>query len=165
MADQFSFDIVSEVDLQEVDNAINQVKKEMSQRYDFKNSKSSVEFNRNDKKITINSDDDYKLKSIKEMLSEKFAKRGISPKSLNYGKEEKAFEGTIRLVADITTGIPKEKAKELAQIIKDMKLKVQAQIQEDKVRVFSSKKDDLQSVIQKVRSLDFAVPLQFNNYR
>lgn len=165
MAEQFSFDIVSMVDLQEVDNAINQVRKEMSQRYDFKNSKSTIEFNRTDKKLTINADDEYKLRSMREMLAEKFAKRGISPKSLSYGKEEAAFEGTIRQTVEIVTGIPKEKARELVQIIKDMKLKVQSQIQEDKIRVFGPKKDDLQAVMQKIRSIDFSIPLQFTNYR
>ena len=165
MPEQFSFDIVSMVDLQEADNAVNQVKKEMSQRYDFKNSKSTIEFNRTEKKITINADDEYKLKSLKEMLAEKFAKRGISPWSLSFGNEINAFEGTIKQVAEIITGIQKEKAKEITLIIKEMKLKVQTQIQEDKIRVFGPKKDDLQQVIQKIKGLDFSIPLQFINYR
>ena len=161
----FSFDIVSEVDLQEVDNAVNQAKKELSQRYDFKDSKSSMDFDRNEKKVTLVADDDFKLNSLTDILDTKIVKRGISLKSLSFGVAQRAFEGYLRQVVEITTGIPKEKAKELVKIIKDLNLKVQAQIDGDKVKVSSAKKDDLQAVIAHLRSIDFPVALSFCNYR
>ena len=161
----FSFDIVSEVNLQEVDNAVNQAKKEMAQRYDFKNSKSSIDYNKAEKKITLLADDDYKLRAVKDMLGGRFIKRGISLKSVTYKEPEKSFEGTLRQTGDITTGIPKEKAKDLVKIIKQLNLKVQAQIENDKVRVFSPKKDDLQLAISHLRKIDFPVVLSFCNYR
>ena len=161
----FSFDIVSEVDLQEADNAVNQAKKELSQRYDFRGSKSSIEYNRDEKKITLIADDDFKLRSLTDILSTKIVKRGISLKSLNFKDPEKAFEGTLRQVIEINTGIPKEKAKDLAAIIKGLNLKVQAQIEGEKLRVSSPKKDDLQAVIAHLRAIDFPVAISFCNYR
>ena len=161
----FSFDIVSEVDLQEVDNAVNQAKKELGQRYDFKNSKSSIDYNRLEKKITLIADDDFKLRSLQDILVARLAKRGISHKSLIYKNPERAFEGTLRQTIEIATGIPQERAKELNKIIKDLKLKVQTQIEGDKIKVSSPKKDDLQAVITHLRSLDFPLPLTFSNYR
>ena len=161
----FSFDIVSEVDLQEVDNAVNQAKKEMSQRYDFRGSKSSMDFNRDEKKILLVADDDYKLRAIQEMLVSRLAKRGISHKSLVYGEPQKAFEGTLRQSIEIAMGIPQEKAKELNKIIKNLNLRVQTQTEGEKIRVSSQKKDELQTVIAHLRSLDFSLPLSFNNYR
>lgn len=165
MASNFSFDIVSEVDLQEVDNAVNQAKKELAQRYDFKDSKSTIEFKREEKKIILIGDDDFKLRALKDMLTTRLAKRGISYKSLTFLEPEKAFEGTLRQSVDIATGIPKEKAKDLVKIIKDLNLKVQTQIEGEKLRVLSAKKDDLQAVIVHLRSLDFPLPLSFINYR
>ncbi len=165
MASAFSFDIVSEVNLQEVDNAVNQASKELAQRYDFKDSKSSFAFNRDEKKITLVADDDFKLRALKDMLATRLAKRGVSLKSLQFADEEKAFEGTIRQVADIVVGLPKEKAKELVQIIKSVNPKVQTQIEGEKIRVSSPKKDDLQAVISHLRTLDFSLPLGFCNYR
>ena len=165
MADNFSFDIASEVDLQEADNAVNQAKKELSQRYDFRGSKSSIEYNRDEKKITLIADDDFKLRSLTDILSTKIVKRGISLKSLNFKEPEKAFEGTLRQVIEINTGIPKEKAKDLVTIIKGLNLKVQTQIEGDKLRVSSPKKDDLQAVIAHLRSIDFPVAISFCNYR
>jgi len=165
MADNFSFDIASEVDLQEADNAVNQAKKELSQRYDFRGSKSSIEYNRDEKKITLIADDDFKLRSLTDILSTKIVKRGISLKSLNFKDPEKAFEGTLRQVIEINTGIPKEKAKDLAAIIKGLNLKVQAQIEGEKLRVSSPKKDDLQAVIAHLRAIDFPVAISFCNYR
>lgn len=161
----FSFDIVSEVDLQEMDNAVHQAVKEMSQRYDFKNSKSSIDYNRKEKKITLIADDDYKLRAVVDILSTRMAKRGISLKSLKFNEPEKAFEGHLRQVLDICTGIEKEKAKELVAIIKGLGLKVQAQIEAEKIRVSSAKKDDLQVVIAHLRGLNFSIPLSFVNYR
>lgn len=165
MASNFSFDIVSQVDLQEVDNAVNQALKEISQRYDFKNSKSSIEFNRTEKTITLISDDGYKLRALKDILSNRLVSRKISPRCLTYKTEETALGGTIKQIASITVGLEKEKAKELAQIIKKLNLKVQVQIENDKLRVSSAKKDDLQTVIQHFRGFEFSVPLQFINYR
>jgi hypothetical protein len=161
----FSFDIVSEVDLQEMDNAVNQAKKELSQRYDFKNSKASIDFDRTEKKITLIADDDFKLRALTEMLITRMAKRGISHKSLKFGEPERAFEGYSRQVLEIYTGIDKEKAKELVAIIKKLGLKVQSQIDGEKIKVSSAKKDELQAVIAHLRALDFAIPLNFCNYR
>ncbi len=164
MAD-FSFDITSKVDLQEIDNAINQARKELANRYDFKGAKFSIDYNREEKKITLIAGDDFKLRGIKDSLGMRLTKRGISLKSIKYNEPEKAFEGNLRQTVEITDGIPKERAKELAQIIKDLKLKVQARIEEDKIRVVSPKKDDLQAVMNHLRNINFPVFLQFCNYR
>lgn len=161
----FSFDIVSEVDLQEMDNAINQASKELSQRYDFRESKASVTFDRKEKKITLIADNDFKLRALTDILVTRMAKRGISLKSLKFNEPEKAFEGYLRQVADICMGIDKEKAKELTTIIKGLGLKVQAQIEGEKIKVSSAKKDELQAVITHIRGLDFSLPLSFGNYR
>ena len=161
----FSFDIVSEVDFQEVDNAVNQAKKELSQRYDFKNSKATIDFNRQEKKITIIGDDDYKLHALQDMLTGRMVKRGISPKSMVFQEPQRAFEGTLRQMIEITSGIPQEKAKDLNKIIKELKVKVQTQVEGEKIRVMSSKKDDLQAVIAHLRSIDFSLPLSFANFR
>ena len=164
MAD-FSFDIVSEVDLQEMDNAVNQAKKELGQRYDFKGSKSSITYDREEKKITLIADDDYKLRAITDILATRMGKRSISIKSLKFNTPEEAFEGYLRQVVEINTGIEKEKARELVAIIKKLGLKVQVQIAGEKVKVSSAKKDDLQAVIAHLRGIDFSLPLSFCNYR
>jgi len=161
----FSFDIVSEVDLQEMDNAVNQAKKELIQRYDFKHSKASIDYNRDEKKITLIADDDYKLRSLTDILVTRMAKRHISMKSLKFNEPEKAFEGYRRQVVKICTGIEKEKAKELTGIIKKLNLKVQTHIEGEKVRISSAKKDELQAVISHLRTIDFSLPLSFCNYR
>jgi uncharacterized protein YajQ (UPF0234 family) len=161
----FSFDIVSEVDLQEVDNAVNQALKELSQRYDFKGSKSSIEYDRTNKKITLIGDDDYKLRAVKDILFTRLAKRGVSLKSFDFKDAEHAFEGTLRQIAEIICGIPKEKAKDLVKIIKDLNLKVQVQVDGDKVKVSSAKKDELQAVIAHLRAIEFPLALNFCNYR
>lgn len=165
MADKFSFDIVSEADMMEVENAVNQAQKELANRFDFKGSKSSIELNKNDKKITLVADDEFKMKALKDILEGRFAKRGVSIKALSYKAEEKAFEGHIRQVAEIISGLPSDKAKELVKIIKDSKIKVQAQIDGSKVKVISPKKDDLQQVIAYLKGISFPLPLQFTNYR
>ncbi|MCK4532671.1 YajQ family cyclic di-GMP-binding protein [bacterium] len=162
---KFSFDIVSEVDLQEMDNAINQAKKELAQRYDFKNSKSSIDYDRKEKKVVLVADDDYKLKALKSIFVSRVVGRGISPKALDFKTPDKAFEGTLRQSVEISIGISKEKAKELVKIIKDLKLKVQTQIEDDKLRVSSQKKDDLQVVITHLKEIDFPLALNFCNYR
>jgi len=161
----FSFDIVSEVDMQEVDNAINQAQKELAQRYDFKGTKCSIEFNKAEKKITLLADDDFKLKALQDIMEGRFAKRGVSIKSINYNTPDNAFGGSLRQIAEITSGLPKEKAKEIVQLIKNMGLKVQTQIEGEKLRVISAKKDDLQSVIAGLRESNFSLPLQFTNFR
>ena len=161
----FSFDLVSEVDLQEVDKAVNQAVKELSQRYDFKDSKASVTFDRKEKKITLIADDDFKLRALTDILTTRLAKRGVSLKSLKFNEPEKAFEGYLRQAVEICMGIDKERVKELVGIIKGLGLKVQTQIEGEKIKVSSAKKDDLQSVIAHLRGLDFSLPLNFCNYR
>jgi len=161
----FSFDIVSEVNWQEVDNALNQAQKELVQRYDFKGSKSSISYDDKEKKITLIGDDDYKLRAVKDILMDRLTKRNVSPKFLVLGEPEPAFGNTLRQVITISNGIPKEKAKEINTIIKDLKLKVQTQVEGEKIRVMSAKKDELQAVITHLRSLDYSIPLSFCNYR
>ena len=161
----FSFDIVSEVDLQEVDNAVNQATKELGQRFDFKNSKSSIEFDRKENKLTLLADDDFKLRALTDILATRLAKRKVSLKSLKFNDPEKAFGGYLRQAVEINMGIDKERAKELTGIIKGLGLKVQTQIEGEKIKVNSPKKDDLQAVIAHLRGLDFPIPLNFCNYR
>ncbi len=161
----FSFDIVSEVDLQEMDNAVNQANKELAQRYDFKDSKASIAYDRKEKKITLTADDNFKLRALTDILVARMAKRGISLKSLKFSEPEKAFEGYLRQKVEICMGIDKEKAKELVGIIKKLGLKTQAQIEGEKIKVSSAKKDELQAVITHLRGLDFSLPLNYCNYR
>lgn len=165
MGQDFSFDIVSQVDLQEVDNALNQAMKEVRTRFDFKGSRSEILFNRDEKKITLMADDDMKLKSLREILDGKLAKRSVPIKSLKYGTAEKALDGLIRQSAEIIQGIPQEKAKQIVKDIKDLKLKVQSSIQSDQVRVTGRNKDDLQTVIQFLKNSSLDIPVQFTNYR
>lgn len=165
MPGESSFDIVSQVDLQEVDNAINQALKEIKTRFDFKSSKSDLKFNREEKKIVLLADDELKLKNVIEILEGKLAKRSISIKALKYGVAEKALDGLIRQTAEVIQGIPQEKAKEIVRRIKDLKLKVQASIQGEQIRVSSKSRDDLQFVIQSIKNSILDLPLQFTNYR
>lgn len=162
-----SFDIVSEINMQEVDNAVNQAKKEIEQRYDFKGSKSEIKLEKEKGKeaITVLADDDYKLKAIVDILQSKFVKRAISVKSLDYGKAEPASGSMVRQVIKLKMGIPTEKAKEIIKIIKDTKLKVQAQIMEEQVRVTGKNIDDLQELIALLKGKDLDLPLQFGNFR
>jgi len=161
----FSFEIVSEVDLQEMDNAVNQALKELSQRYDFKDSKASITFDRKEKKLVLVADDEFKLRALTDMLVTRMAKRNIPLKSLKFDEPEKAFEGYLRQNVSIRMGLDRENAKELTNIIKKLGLKVQTQIEGEKVKVSSPKKDDLQAVILHLRGVDFPVPLNFCNYR
>jgi cyclic-di-GMP-binding protein len=165
MANSFSFDIVSEVDLQEVDNAVNQARKEIAQRYDFKGSKSSIELNTKDKVLTMVSDDDFKLKSVLDILQSKLIRRGVPVKALSYGSVEASTGGTVRQLITLRVGIEKENAKRIVKMIKDTKLKVQAQIMDDQVRVTAKAKDDLQAVITMVREAELEFAVQFTNYR
>lgn len=165
MADTFSFDIVSEINMQELDNALNQARKEIAQRYDFKASKSSIELNQKDKFLTVISDDDFKLKSVIDILQNKLIKRGVPIKALDYGTVEPAANITVRQIIKLRVGIEKEDAKRIVKMIKDSKLKVQAQIMDDQVRVTSKNKDDLQSVMKLVQGADLKFAIQFTNYR
>ncbi|GJQ21270.1 MAG: YajQ family cyclic di-GMP-binding protein [Bacteroidia bacterium] len=165
MAQTNSFDIVSEVNLQEVDNALNQVRKEIAQRYDFKGSKSSLEFLQKEKKIVVISDDDFRLKSVLDILQSKMIKRGVPLKALKYGTPQPAANSTLRQEISLRVGIEKEDAKLVVRKIKDSNLKVQAQIMDDQVRVTGKNKDDLQKVISILREADFPFAIQFVNYR
>ena len=158
-----SFDIVSKVDMQEVDNAVNQTVKEIAQRYDFKGSKCEVTLEKECLKVLA--DDDFRLKSIIDILQSKFIKRGISVKALQYGKAESASSGMVRQVITIQQGISKEKGKEINGVIKETKLKVQSQIQDDQVRVTGKNIDDLQEVIRILKGKDLDVEMQFINFR
>jgi len=165
MADTFSFDIVSEVDLQETDNAINQARKEIAQRYDFKGSKSTIDLDLKEKKITVVSDDDFKMKAVIDILQNKLIKRGVPLKALDYGVVEPASGGTVRQVIGLRVGIDKDNARLIVKMIKDAKIKVQAQIMDDQVRVSGKVKDDLQSVMKTIRDADLKFAVQFTNYR
>ncbi len=165
MADSSSFDIVSEVNLQEVDNAINQARKEIGQRYDFKGSKSSLDLNQKEKTLTVISDDEFKLKSVLDILQNKLIKRGIPIKALSYGSVEPAASSTVRQIITLRVGIDKEDAKLIVKMIKETKLKVQAQIMDDQVRVSGKSKDDLQAIMKILRDADLKFAMQFTNYR
>jgi cyclic-di-GMP-binding protein len=163
MAQEFSFDVVSKTDMQEVANAVQQAQKELAQRFDFKGSKSSIELTADE--IVLVSDHEGKLLSVKDILETKLVKRHVALKALDYGKVEQAAGGTVRQRAKIVQGIETEKAKAIVKKIKDAKLKVQASIQSDQVRVTGRTKDELQKAIALVREGDFGIPLQFTNYR
>ncbi len=165
MAQEHSFDIVSKVDLQEVSNAVQQAMKEISQRFDFKGSKSSIELDRAKNEVLIVSDDEYRLKSVIDILQSKLVKRKVSLKSLTYGGIESALSGTVKQVIKLQQGIPTEKAKDIVKIIKDTKLKVQSEIQKDQMRIRAKKIDDLQSTIELLKDKNFGIHMEFVNYR
>jgi uncharacterized protein YajQ (UPF0234 family) len=165
MAEEHSFDIVSKVDLQEVLNAVQQAMKEIQQRFDFRGSKSDIELNKDKHEITLVSDDEGKLKSVLDILQTKLIKRGISLKALSYGKIEQASGGTVRQIVTLQEGIAVDKAKEIVKLIKDTKMKVQAEIQKDQVRVRAKKIDDLQTAISMIKDKDFGIHIEFINYR
>ena len=160
-----SFDIVSVVDMPEVLNAIQQARKEALTRFDLKDSKSEIDLNEKDKKIVIQSIDDFKIKAVVEILQQKLAKRKVPLKNFSYGPITPAAGSTARQEITIQSGIPIEKCKEIVKTIKDSKVKAQASIQSDLVRVSGKSRDVLQEVIQLLRSSDFGVELQFTNYR
>ena len=163
MPQDFSFDVVSTTEMQEVANAVQQAQKELAQRFDFKGSKSEITHTNDE--LTLVSDDETKLKSLKDIVESKLVKRKVSLKAIDYAKIENASMGTVRQKAKILQGIESEKAKAIVKAIKDAKLKVQASIQGDQVRVTGRSKDDLQRAMAVVRDQDFGVPLQFTNYR
>jgi uncharacterized protein YajQ (UPF0234 family) len=161
-----SFDIVSEINLQEMDNAINQAIKEVTTRYDFKGTSASIsELNRKDKELTLTADAEPQLDSVKRVLVEKMIKRGVDPKALDYQKLEQATHKTVRQKAKLKSGIDKDTAKSIQKAIKELKLKVNASIQGDALRVTSSKKDELQEVIAHLKANPPEIPIQFNNFR
>ena len=164
MAKEPSFDVVSEVDMQEVNNAINQTTKEITQRFDFKGTKSVVEVE-NGNSIKIVTEDDTRMRNIVDILQSKFIKRGVSIKNLEYGKVESAAGGMVRQSIRIKQGIEADVAKKITKDIKESKLKVQTQLQDDQVRVSGKKIDDLQAVIALQKSKDYGVELQFSNFR
>ena len=163
MPQDFSFDIVSKTDMQEVSNAIAQAKKELATRFDFKGSKSEIELKADE--LILLSDDELKLKSLKDIVEEKLIKRKVSLKSIDYQKIEDATLGSVRQKAKILQGIESDKAKAIVKAIKDAKMKVQASIQGEQLRVTGRSKDDLQKAMQLVRDKDFGVALQFVNFR
>ena len=166
MADQSSFDITSNVDLQEVDNALNQARKEVAQRYDFKGSKASIEFDPKESKLVLIADDDFKLNALWEILQTRLIRRNAPVKNMTRGAIQPAANTTVRQEISLQQGIPSDKAKDIVKFIKDAKLKrVQASIQGDQLRVTSPSRDDLQEAMRVLREQDFGVALQFGNYR
>jgi uncharacterized protein YajQ (UPF0234 family) len=163
MAGDNSFDVVSEVDLMEVSNAVQQSLKEIRQRFDFKGSVSDIALEK--EILTLTSDDETKLKSVIDILQTKLVKRGVSLKALDYGAIQQAAKGSVRQVVTIKKGIASEKAKEIVKFIKGSGAKVQAAIQEDQVRVSGKKRDDLQTIMQLLKGQDFGIDLQFTNFR
>lgn len=163
MAKENSFDIVSKTDYAEVTNALNQTEKEISQRFDFKGSKASVELQQKD--LMLAAEDETKLRNMNDILQSKLVKRGISLKALDYQKIEPAAGGTVRQLVKVQQGIPTDKAKEVVKFIKDGKYKVQASIQGETVRVSGKDRDTLQEVIAALKGKDFGIDMQFDNYR
>ena len=163
MAGSNSFDVVSEVNMMEASNAVQQAMKEIRQRFDFKGSVSDIKLEGD--VLTLNSDDEVRLKAVIDVLTTKLVKRGVSLKALQYGKIEPAAKGTVRQVVTIQKGIPTEKAKEIVKFIKGTGFRVQAAIQENQVRVSGKNRDDLQAVMGSLKGQDFGLDLQFTNYR
>ena len=158
-----SFDVVSEVDKQEVDNAVNQARKEIETRYDFRNTQTEITLEKD--KILLVSSDEYKVKAVQEVLLSKMVKRGVDPKALDFGKIEAAANARAKASVEIKEGISQDIGKQITKGIKEAKLKVQAQLQDEQVRVTGKKRDDLQEVITLLKSQDYGVPLQFKNFR
>jgi uncharacterized protein YajQ (UPF0234 family) len=160
-----TFDIVSKIDLNEVSNAIQQASKEVQTRYDLKDTKSSIELNEKERKILLASSDEFKLKAITEILGQKLVKRNVPLKGLQYGAVISATQGSVRQEIALQQGIPIEKARDVVKTIKDSKLKVQASIQGDLVRISGKDRDTLQQVIALLKGKDFGIDMQFTNYR
>ena len=165
MADQYSFDVASKIDMQEMKTAVDQALKEIRQRFDFKDSKTDIVLKEKESELTVMSDDEYKLKAVLDILRAKCIKRNVSVKALTYGKMEQALGGLVRQVVTIQSGIADDKAKMIAKELRDSKIKVHTQIQGDQVRVQGKNKDDLQAAIAFLKQQDFEIDLQFLNYR
>ncbi|MDY0083640.1 MAG: YajQ family cyclic di-GMP-binding protein [Ignavibacteriaceae bacterium] len=165
MAQNHSFDIVSDIDFQEVDNAVNQALKEIHQRYDLKDSNTQIELNKKDKLLSLNTKDDYSRKASIDIIETKFIRRGISIKALKFNEPEAAAGGRLKQTIDLQSGISKDNAKIITKMIKESKLKVNAQIQDEQIRVTAPKIDDLQSVIKLVKEAELDFPTQFVNMK
>lgn len=163
MAKEASFDVVSEVNLEEVKNAIQIALKEITNRFDFKDSKVEIRLEGN--KMVVVADDDFKMEQVKDVLFSKLIKREVPVKNIHFSESEHALGGTVRQSADLITGIDKENAKKINTAIKDAKLKVKSQIQNDQIRVTGKNRDDLQKVIALLKQLELPIELQFTNYR
>jgi uncharacterized protein YajQ (UPF0234 family) len=160
-----SFDVVSEVDLQEVDNAINNTKKELATRYDFRNSKTGLELDKKESKISLHTEDEMKVRALQEMLSVNLSKRKIDPRAVEFGKVEPGQGQSVKVEIKIKRGLDRDTARDIVKLIKDSKLKVQAAIQDEQVRVTAKKIDDLQTIIKMLRESSGKVPLQFVNMK
>jgi uncharacterized protein YajQ (UPF0234 family) len=166
MPNPVSFDVTSEVDLQEVDNAVNQARKEVAQRYDFKGSKAAIGFDRGEGTLTLTADDEFKMQALWDVLQARLVKRRVPVKNLRPGPIERGANDTVRRVVTLQQGIPSDTAREIVKFIKDQKLRrVQSAVQGDQLRISSPSKDELQSVIRVLREQDFGIALQFGNYR
>lgn len=165
MAKDQSFDVVSQVDMQEVDNAVQQTTKELTQRYDLKDSGSTVTFDRHDSAINISAPSDFVLGQVKDILDSKLVRRSIDLKAVSWGKIEAASGGSARRTGTVVNGIDPEIARKINKEIRDEKFKAKVQIEGDKVRVFSASRDELQAVIGFLKERDYGIPLQFTNYR
>ena len=160
-----SFDVVSRVDMQEMDNAVNQVKKEIATRFDFRGSKTQIDLDRKEAKIQVLTEDDMKLRAIKDMLIAKVVRRSIEAEALVFGDHERAAGDMVKQTVTITNGIDIETARKVVKVVKETKLKVQAAIQGEEVRITGKQRDDLQEAIQTLKEADLGMPLQFVNYR
>ena len=160
-----SFDIVSRVEMQEVDNAVNNVTKELQTRYDFRNVTTEINLNRKDNQITVTTGDEMKYRAIRELLITHCVRRKVDPKALDFGEPEPAAKGQVRGVVRIKEGIEKEVAQRIVKMVKDLKIKVQTQIQDEQVRITGKKIDDLQAVIKLVDNADLGIPLQYVNMK
>ena len=161
-----SFDITSTIDLQEVDNAVNQARKEIAQRYDFKGSKAAIDFSRTESTLTLTADDEFKMTALMEVLETRLVRRSVAVKNLKKGEIERGANDTVRKVITLQQGIPTDASREMVKFLKERKLKkVQAAIQADQVRISSPSRDELQTAMGLLREQDFGVALQFGNYR
>lgn len=165
MAKDNSFDIVSQVDMQEADNAVQQASKELTQRYDLKDTKSQIALDKGGATITVSAPDDFVMRQVVDVLNTKLVRRDIDLKAISWNKPETASGGSVRMVGKVVNGIESDLARRINKDIRDQKYKVKVQIEGDQLRVFSPKRDDLQQVIAFVKSQDYGIPLQFTNYR
>lgn len=165
MAKDSSFDIVSQVDMQEVDNAVQQTAKELQQRYDLKDTKSTVALDKHNATVTVSAPDDFVMRQVVDVLNTKLVRRNIDLKAISWNKPESASGGAVRMLGRIVNGIEAELARKINKDIRDQKMKVKVQIEGDQLRVFSSSRDELQQVIAFVKQQDYGIPLQFTNYR
>ncbi len=165
MASVNSFDVVSKINIHELDNAINQAQKELAQRYDLKGTNSDISFNKTEMELKLESADEFTLKTVLDILQSKMIKRGVSVKALSFEKVEPATHKSVRQKVTFKQGIDKETSKKITKHIKDLKLKVQVQVQGEEVRVSSKSKNELQEVIASLKAMDLDLPLQFENYR